>query len=72
VQQITVVYAQPGLANDNPTGMAATGKLWNCSMWYAEGKMRNEHCGMTVIGPQVRPRDRRYYAVYSTPRAAGA
>ena len=31
--------------------------------------MRNENCGtMTVIGPQVRPRDRRHYAVYRTAR----
>jgi len=38
-------------------------------MWNAEGKMRNENCGtMTVIGPQVRPRDRRHYAVYRTAR----
>ena len=36
------------------------------------GKMRNGNCGTTVIGPQVRPRDRRYSAVYRTPRVAGA
>ena len=41
-------------------------------MWNAEGKIKNEKCGTTVIGPQVRPRDRSYYAVYRTPRAAGA
>ena len=44
----------------------------NCGMWNAEGKMRNVNCGTTVIGPQVRPRDRRHYAVYHTPRMAGA
>jgi len=36
------------------------------------GKMRNGNCEMTVIGPQVRPRDRRYSAVYRTQRVAGA
>ena len=36
------------------------------------GKMRNGNCGTTVIGPQVRPRDRTYSAVYRTPRVAGA
>jgi len=41
-------------------------------MWNAEGKMRNGNCGTMVIGPQVRPRDRSYYAVYSTPRVAEA
>jgi len=47
----------------------AMGKMRNCGMWNAEGKMRNENCGtMTVIGPQVRPRDRRHYAVYRTAR----
>jgi len=34
--------------------------------------MRNGNCGTMVIGPQVRPRDRRYYAVYRTLRVAGA
>ena len=38
---------------------------------HAEDKMRNEKCGPTVIGPQVRPRDRSYYAVYRTPCVAG-
>jgi len=33
-------------------------------MCNAEGKMRNEKCGTTVIGPQVRSRDRSSYAVY--------
>ena len=28
-------------------------------------KMRNGNCGTTMIGPQVRPCDRRYSAVYS-------
>ena len=36
------------------------------------GKMWNGNCGTTVIGPQVRPRDRRYSAVYRTPRVASA
>jgi len=36
------------------------------------GKMRNGNCGMMAIGPQVGPRDRRYSAVYRTPRVAGA
>ena len=44
----------------------ATGKMWN-----TEGKMRNEKCGTTVFGPQVRPPDRSYYAVYRRPRVAG-
>ena len=48
------------------------GKMLNCGMWNAEGKMRNDKCGTTVIGPQVRPRDHSYYAVYHTPRVAGA
>jgi len=47
------------------------GKMRNCGMWNAEGKMRNGNCGTTVIGPQVRTRDRRYYTVYRTPRTAG-
>jgi len=38
----------------------------------ATAKMRNGNCGTMVIGPQVRPRDRSYYAVYRTPRVAGA
>jgi len=37
-----------------------------------EGKMRNEKCGTMVIGPQVRPRDCSYYAVYCTPCVTGA
>ena len=41
-------------------------------IWNAEGKIKNEKCGTTVIGPQVRPRDRSYYAVYRTPCKAGA
>jgi len=41
-------------------------------MWNAEGKMRNGNCGTMVIGPQARPRDRSYYAVYRTLRVAGA
>jgi len=41
-------------------------------MWNAEGKMRNGKCGTMVISPQVRSRDRSYYAVYRTPRLAGA
>ena len=63
-----------------------TTKLWNrnntsryavqCGLWVkcgtAEGKMRNGNCGTMVIGPQVRPRDRSYYAVYSTPHVAEA
>jgi len=36
------------------------------------GKMQNGNCRTTVIGPQVRPRDRRYSAVNRTPRVAGA
>jgi len=48
------------------------GKMQNCGMWNAEGKMKNEKCGTTVIGPQVRPRDRSCYTVYHTPRVAGA
>jgi len=37
-------------------------------MWNAGVKMRNGNCGTMVIGPG----DRSYYAVYRTPRAAGA
>ena len=37
-----------------------------------KGKMRNEKCGMMVIGQQVRPHDCSYYAVYHTPRVASA
>jgi len=48
------------------------GKMRNCLMWNVEGKMRNEKCGTTLIGPQIRPHDRNYYAVYCTPRVAGA
>jgi len=33
--------------------------------------MRNEKCGTMVIRPQVRPRDRSYYAVYHTPHTVG-
>jgi len=36
------------------------------------GKMQNGSCETTVIGPQVRPCDRRYSAVYRTPCVAGA
>jgi len=50
----------------------AVGKMRNCRMWNAEGKIRNEKCGTTVIGPQVRPLDRSYYAVYRMPHVAGA
>jgi len=48
--------------------MAAMGKMQICRMWNVEGKMRNEKCGMMVIGPQVRSRDRSYYAIYRTLR----
>ena len=41
-------------------------------MWNAEGKIRNEKCGMTVIGTQVRPHDRSYYPVYRMLRVSGA
>jgi len=34
--------------------------------------MRNEKCRTTVIGPQVRLRDRSYYAVYRMLHMAGA
>jgi len=34
--------------------------------------MRNGNCGTMVIGPQVRPRERSYYAVYRMLRVAGA
>ena len=27
---------------------AAVGKMWNCGMWNAEGKMRNENCGKVL------------------------
>jgi len=46
-------------------------RLWvKCGT--AECGMRNENCETMVIGPQVRPRDRRYYAVYRMLRVAGA
>jgi len=48
----------------------AMGKMRNCGMWNAEGKMRNGNCGTTVIVPQVRPHDQRYYAVYRMPSHA--
>ena len=36
----------------------------NAELRNVEGKMRNGKCGKTVIGPQVRPCDSSYYAVY--------
>ena len=60
-------------ANKLANGEISQPGLWvKCGMWNAEGKMRNEKCGTMVIGPQARPRDCRYYAVYRTPRVAGA
>jgi len=38
----------------------------------AESGMQNGNCGTMVIGPQVRPRDRSYYAVYHTLHLASA
>jgi len=37
-----------------------------------ESKMKNEKSGTTVIGPQIRPREPSYYAVYCMPHVAGA
>jgi len=60
-------------ANKLANGEISQPGLWvKCGMWNAEGKMRNEKCGTMVIGPQARPRDCRYYAVYRTPRVASA
>ena len=43
------------------------GKMRNCSVWNAEGKMRNGMCGAMVIGRAVTPRDRIYSAFHHTP-----
>jgi len=37
--------------------LLAMGKMRNCGMHNAEGKMRNGMCGATVIGRDVTPRD---------------
>ena len=42
------------------------GKMWNCGMRNAEGKMRNGMCGATVIGRDVTSRDCIYSAFYHT------
>jgi len=43
------------------------GKMWNCGVRNAKGKMRNGMCGATVIGRNVTPRDCSYSAFYRTP-----
>ena len=42
------------------------GKMRNCGMRNAEGKMRNGMCGATVIGRDVTSRDCIYSAFYHT------
>jgi len=43
------------------------GKMRNCGMRNAEGKMRNGMCGTTVIGRDVTPRDWSHSAFNRTP-----
>ena len=43
------------------------GKMRNCGMRNAEGKMRNGMCGSTVIGHDVTARDRSHSAFNHTP-----
>jgi len=43
------------------------GKMRSCGVRNAEGKMRNEMCGATVIGRDVTPRDGSYSAFHHTP-----
>jgi len=45
----------------------AVGKMRNCGMRNAEGKMRNGMCGATVISRDVTPRDRSHSAFHRTP-----
>jgi len=47
--------------------LEAMGKMQNCGVRNAEGKMRNGMCGVTVIGRNVTPRDCSYSAFYRTP-----
>jgi len=47
-------------------GSTGMGKMWNCSMRNAEGKMRNGMCGVTVIGRYVTSRDCIYSAFHHT------
>jgi len=42
----------------------AMGKMRNCGMQNAEGKMRNGMCGATVIGRDVTPHDRSHSAFH--------
>jgi len=44
----------------------AMGKMRNCGMRYAEGKMRNGMCGATVIGRDVTSCDFIYSAFHHT------
>jgi len=46
---------------------SAMGKMRNCGMRNAEGKMRNGMCGATVIGRDLTPRDRSHSAFHRTP-----
>ena len=46
--------------------LSAMGKMRNCVMPNAEGKMRNGMCGATVIGRDVTSRDFIYSAFYHT------
>jgi len=45
----------------------AMGKMRNCGMRNAEGKMQNGNCGATVIGRDVTPRDRSHSTFHRTP-----
>jgi len=43
------------------------GKMRNCGMWNAEGKMRNGMCSATLIDCDVTPHDHSYSAFHRTP-----
>ena len=49
-----------------PADSGAMGKLQNCGMRNAEGKMRNGMCGATVIGRDITPHDRICSAFHRT------
>ena len=44
--------------------LLGVGKMWNCGMRNAEGKMWNRKCGTTLIGRSSEPRDRCLSAYY--------
>jgi len=45
----------------------AMGKMRECDVWSAEGKMWNGMCGTTVVGRDVTPRDLSYSEFDHTP-----